>query len=277
MERILVAVDMTGVSRNALGRGARLAQATGAALNILHAVPSSAFDKDAPEIRRFVQEAVQEVIDELPAPRPDYSLRIAARDPQDAILREAQRLGADLIVLGAHGEPRLRDAIFGTTATHVVRHAGCPVLVAQNDPARPYEKIMLALGGAEDAKALREITTAVAPGGTLFGVNAFDPSLGRLFAGRAAFEKEADAREAAIAAALKGGEAVVQHGDPLTVLMDEARELAPDLVAMGTSQRAYLNSYAVDALFWCERDLLIVPIAERPVAAKPALGGALFA
>lgn len=276
MKRILVAIDMTPVSRNALGRGARLAQATGAALHVLHAVPSSAFRQDAPEVRRFVQEAVQEVIEELPAPRPDFSLRISADKPQDAIPSEAEKIGADLIVLGAHGEPRFRDAIFGTTATHVVRHAGCPVLVAQGDAAIPYAKVMLALGVAEEAKALREITDTVAPGAALFGVSAFDPSLGRLFAGRAAFETEADAREAEIADALEGGEVMVEHGDPLTVLMDEAHAIAPDLVAMGTRQRAYLNSYAVDALFWCERDLLVVPLRGDGVSRQLSSGRALL-
>ena len=276
MKMILVAVDMTGTSRNALARAALIAQATGASLHVLHAVPSRALGKTA-GVRCAVQDAVQEVIAELPSPRPDFSLRISARETQDAILREAQKIGADLIVLGAHGEPRFRDAIFGTTATHVVRHADCPVLVAQNDASRPYAKVMLALKNAEEARSLRELTDVLAPGAALFGVNAFDPSLGRLFAGRDALEREADTREAVLGGSLTDGEAVVQDGDPLTVLMDEARELAPDLVAMGTSQRAYLNSYAVDALFWCERDLLIVPTQARSATAKLALGGAVFA
>jgi nucleotide-binding universal stress UspA family protein len=277
MKTILVAIDMTGASRNALGRAARLAQTTGASLRVLHAVPSRALGKEVSKVRCFVQEAVQEVIEEVPAPRPDFSLRITARDAQEAILREAQKVGADLIVLGAHGEPRFRDAIFGTTATHVVRHADCPVLVAQNDASRPYGKVMFALGSAEEAKCLRETTNVLAPGAALFGVNAFDPSLGRLFAGRDALEREAETRETMISDALPGGEAVAEAGDPLTVLMDEARALAPDLVAMGTRQRAYLNSYAVDALFWCERDLLIVPAPGRAATAKLSLGGAVFA
>lgn len=277
MKTILVAIDMTGASRNALGRAARLAKAAGASLHVLHALPSRDPGKETPEVRRLVREAVREVIDELPEPRPEFELRITARRAQEAILREARKIGADLVVLGAHGKPRFRDAIFGTTATHVVRHADGPVLVAQNDPAGPYAKVMLAIGDPEEAKALRALTDALAPGAALFGVNAFDPSLGRLFAGRAALDAEADAREDRIADALPGGEAVVGTGDPLTVLMDEARDLAPDLVAMGTSQRAYLNSYAVDALFWCERDLLIVPMQSRPATANPGLGGALFA
>jgi nucleotide-binding universal stress UspA family protein len=277
MKTILVAIEMTGASREALGRAARLAQTTGASLRILHAVPPHTFGKEAPEVRRLIEEAVEEVLNELPGPRPDVSLRVSARDTREAILDEAEKVHADLIVLGAHGEPRFRDAIFGTTATHIVRRADCPVLIAQGDAAVPYAKVMLALSRADEAKALREIADELAPGAALIGVSAFDPSLGQLFTGRDALEREAGAREAEIASALAESRAVVEGGDPLTVLMDEARELAPDLVAMGTSQRAYLNSYAVDALFWCERDLLIVPAHDRPAAVKSSLGGAVFA
>ncbi len=276
MKTILAAIDMTAASRSALGRAARLAGAAKASLRILHVVPSHAFGKDSPEVRRFVEEAVQEVIEEQPEPRPAFSVRITGKGIEEAILEEARNAGAGLIVLGAHGEPRFRDAIFGTTATHVVRHADCPVLVARNDPALPYTKVMLALDDSGEAKRLRETVDALAPGAALFGVSAFDPSLGRLFAGREALDKEAAARAARIAEALPGSTPIVGTGDPLTVLMDEARMLAPDLVAMGTSQRAYLNSYAVDALFWCERDLLVIPVEEAEAPARPSPGGALF-
>lgn len=289
MKKLLVAIDMTEGSRRALERAARIAAASGASLRILHAVPSRAFDKDGSEVRGFVKDAVREVIDQLPAPRPAFSLRISTCDPQQVILEEARKAGADMIVLGAHGEPRLRDAIFGTTATHVVRHSDRPVLVVQNDADKPYRKVMLALDGPEQVKALLAMTGALAPGAELVGVHAFDPPLGRIFAGREALLREADRREAEIGKALTealsgatpvpaiSSKAIVDGGDPLTVLMDEAKALRPDLVVMGTSRRAYLNSYAVDAVFWCEQDLLVVPELRPAEAAPSSLGGTVFA
>ena len=277
MKRILVAIDMTDGSGNALGRALRLAQTTGASLRVLHAVPSPAFDMEPSAVRRLVCKAVAEMVEALPAPHPDVTIRISSLHKAEAILNSAQRFGADLIVLGGHAEPRFRDAIFGTTATHVVRHAVCPVLVAQSDPTKPYHTAMLALSGVEEGKALHGVTDVLAPGAALTGVNAFDPSMGKLFGRRVALEKEARDHAKALGTALPGVKPLVETGDPLTVLMDQARELDPDLVVMGTSQRAYLNSYAVDALFWCERDLLIVPSPRRPVAAAPGLGGAVFA
>lgn len=288
MKKLLVAIDMTEGSRRALERATRIAAASGASLLILHAVPSRAFDKDGPEVRGFVKDAVREVIDALPAPRPAFSLRISTCDPQQVILEEARKAGADLIVLGAHGEPRLRDAIFGTTATHVVRHSDRPVLVVQNDADKPYRKVMLALDGPDQVKSLLGMTGALAPGAELVGVHAFDPPLGRIFAGREALIREADRREAEIGKALAEAtvdakqvpilsKAIVDGGDPLTVLMDEAKELRPDLVVMGTSRRAYLNSYAVDAVFWCEQDLLVVPEPAPAEDSASSLGGTVFA
>ena len=288
MKKLLVAIDMTEGSRRALDRAARIAAASGASLRILHAIPSRAFDKDGPKVRRFVKDAVREVIDALPAPRPAFSLRISTCDPRQVILEEARKGGADMIVLGAHGEPRLRDAIFGTTATHVVRHSDRPVLVVQNDAYMPYEKVMLALDGPERVKALLAMTGDLAPNAELVAVHAFDPPLGRIFAGREALIREADRREAEIGKALAealadakvpaiSSKAIVDGGDPLTVLMDEAKALRPDLVVLGTSQRAYLNSYAVDAVFWCEQDLLVVPEPAPVEAAPPSLGGTVFA
>ncbi len=45
------------------------------------------------------------------------------------IVRCADELGAELIVIGACGHSKLDRLLIGTTAERVVRHARCPVLV----------------------------------------------------------------------------------------------------------------------------------------------------
>ena len=45
------------------------------------------------------------------------------------ILREAQRWGADLIVMGTHGRRGLGRLAFGSNAEHVARHSDIPVLL----------------------------------------------------------------------------------------------------------------------------------------------------
>ncbi len=50
--------------------------------------------------------------------------------PYVEIVNAAQRIGADLIVMGSH-RPELRDYLLGENAARVVRHAPCSVLVVR--------------------------------------------------------------------------------------------------------------------------------------------------
>ena len=47
----------------------------------------------------------------------------------EAIRQAAERLGADAIVLGAHGHGRAHEALLGSVSGDVVRHARRPVFV----------------------------------------------------------------------------------------------------------------------------------------------------
>jgi nucleotide-binding universal stress UspA family protein len=51
--------------------------------------------------------------------------------PQDAIVEEALRWGADLIVLGSHGYGRVRRVLLGSVAGAVVAKAPCSVEVVR--------------------------------------------------------------------------------------------------------------------------------------------------
>jgi nucleotide-binding universal stress UspA family protein len=56
-----------------------------------------------------------------------------------AILAVAERVGADLIVIGCKGLTGLERAIVGSTAEQVVREAGCTVEVAKS---KRYERVL---------------------------------------------------------------------------------------------------------------------------------------
>lgn len=51
--------------------------------------------------------------------------------PRPTILRTADRLRADLIVMGTHGRTGLAHVVFGSVAEHVVRYARMPVLTVR--------------------------------------------------------------------------------------------------------------------------------------------------
>lgn len=276
MKRILVANDLGANSANALARAIRIAAQAGAELRILHVAVEAEELEACPSTHRRIETEARIMAEELGAPTLDISVAISGAAPANAIVREAERFNADLIVIAAHGEPRLRDAIFGTTGTHVVRFSPCPALVVQTEDWQPYAKALIAIDDTGTAPAICGTANEVAPAAELFAVHAFFPTLGEAVEGEAAFERDRAHDElemTKVLAAVRPGQgpapaaghhAIVATGDVLDVLMDQAEALAPDLIVMGTRPEAtYLGSHAVDALFWSTRDVLVVPEREH--------------
>lgn len=84
-------------------------------------------------VRRDYQE---EATDQLRQLVPDGFIgtcdaQVIQGHPADAIVRLAQELPADLIVMGTHGRTGLAHVLLGSVAEKVVRHAPCPVLTVR--------------------------------------------------------------------------------------------------------------------------------------------------
>jgi nucleotide-binding universal stress UspA family protein len=66
----------------------------------------------------------------------------------EAIVTEAGRMGADLIVMGTHGRGGLARFLLGSVADRVIRLAPCPVLsVREGRPADPIRSAPPAAAG----------------------------------------------------------------------------------------------------------------------------------
>jgi nucleotide-binding universal stress UspA family protein len=61
---------------------------------------------------------------------------VQAGEPRKTILEVAERLPADLLVIGAHNKRSVLDVVLGGTAGHVSRHATCPVIMV-TPPRKP--------------------------------------------------------------------------------------------------------------------------------------------
>ncbi|EWH01541.1 hypothetical protein Q427_13415 [Halomonas sp. BC04] len=55
-------------------------------------------------------------------------------DPRRAIVKEAMREQADLIVIGKRGRNRIQEFLLGSTAEAIARDAHCPVLMVPGKP-----------------------------------------------------------------------------------------------------------------------------------------------
>ena len=146
--QILVATDLTPISRAAVARAHVLARQQHAHLHLLHVVPDPTrhpyvVDSVAIDWERLRAEACGAGRRALIAAvrrlgrdhrRTSVEARIGA--PAPAILEYARRHAVDLIVLGSHGRGRLAAALLGNVTDAVVRGARCPVMIVRAAPAR---------------------------------------------------------------------------------------------------------------------------------------------
>lgn len=70
--------------------------------------------------------------------------------PAQVILDGAQTVSADLIVVGARGRSRVAETVLGSVSHRVLSHASRPTLIVKG-PARPIQRVLVAIEGRDDA------------------------------------------------------------------------------------------------------------------------------
>ena len=137
---ILLPIDLDQPSSwiHALPQALKLCEMSGANLHVLTVVPDfgmSIVSQYFPEDYR--KEAIANVMERLkdfvkqhvPSGVPVQHV-LGEGTVYDVILSIANKIHADLIVMGSH-RPVLQDYLIGPNATRVVRHAKCSVLVVR--------------------------------------------------------------------------------------------------------------------------------------------------
>lgn len=142
---VLAATDFSESCHKALTKAVELAKADRAALHIVHSVEyvppmDSSFGTISPfevdltgQMVEIARTRLEKLGRELGIP--EQRLRVELGSPKVEIIRVAEEISADLIVLGSHGRHGL-GLLLGSTASSVVNHAKCDVLsVRLNDEA----------------------------------------------------------------------------------------------------------------------------------------------
>lgn len=160
VRKILVPIDYSSDSQQALLWGMSLAEKYGSKLIFFHAIPKAIeevfpqgigvtsppayyLQRMAPGNRPFgeqpiiidlVDKAVGELQDfahkHLKGPMP-LEGKVGVGKPAEEILHVARDEGVDLIVMGTHGRTGLRHLLLGSVAEEVTRHAPCPVFTVR--------------------------------------------------------------------------------------------------------------------------------------------------
>ena len=130
---VLAAVDFSESSRVALAFAAGLAQQCGAALHVLHAEDPLLFAAAASanvDLTAETRDELQRFIALVPAAAALSPCRdVVNGNPVSVILDIANREGADLIVLGAHGMSGAGRVLFGSVTQGVLLRANRSILV----------------------------------------------------------------------------------------------------------------------------------------------------
>jgi nucleotide-binding universal stress UspA family protein len=142
-DTILVPVDDDPMSRHALRIAADLAQRVGAKLIVMHVVePFPTYTADVArllpkgEIERSQEEYAEALLEGMRGEMPDgadvtFLVRRSERRPWQAIVRAAEEIEADLIVMGTHGREGVVRAFLGSVAERTARHAEVPVMLVR--------------------------------------------------------------------------------------------------------------------------------------------------
>jgi hypothetical protein len=127
MKTILCSIDLSPFSPAVLRYGAGLARCFGARLAVFHSVYS------AEDCRADL------VIAALSHPAPGNMTvkTVLAQTPRaEALLEQAERRAADLLVAGVRRQSGIRHVAAGSATEAALRHSPCPVL-AVPEPDRP--------------------------------------------------------------------------------------------------------------------------------------------
>lgn len=123
---ILCPIDFSEYSRRALDHAVTIArwyESTITALHVCPIVPVAAYaarEQLMAEVTRFVEAEN--------APGVPIEIMIGEGDVANEILRQANALGADLLVIGTHGRSGFDRLVLGSATEKVLRKADCPVL-----------------------------------------------------------------------------------------------------------------------------------------------------
>lgn len=288
---IVAATDFSKGASLAVGRAARIAGERNGRLLLAHVLNETAWAGVGAALHRGGRKRpdASEVASAMPESEARRLARRLGRRVEGVLLRGAvsdaladlvAARGADLLVMGAHGEKWLRYLLVGGTALKVLRRSTCPVLVVRRSPRRAYGKTVVAVDLSDRAVAVARAAFALLPGAEHHLVHAFHvPFEGRMrLAGST--EREIDRlrlnahREAKLgldplASRSRGRSPVritkeLDCGHAASVIMVMQGRLRPDLTVLGkhsgpAGMERVLGSTTQNVPYNSPGDVLVVP------------------
>lgn len=211
-----------------------------ARLNLLHVVPEQAGD-DFQEHWQKAAGIVADAIQRLGLDPADVNAIIRQGDTKQTVLKVADELDADLILMGSRGLGRLQSILANSSSQYVFQLSTRPMLLVRDDLyVRHVNRVMVALDGTgvgDDALKIACELVREIPGGTLAGVHIsrqdIQPSRGGKSPADMVIEKAVQ-RARSLGVDLQG---VHGTGDVGRGVCATAEELKADLLVIASQDR----------------------------------------
>jgi nucleotide-binding universal stress UspA family protein len=303
--RVLLATDLSRCAESATRLTASLPWPKSTTILVLGVIETArpvvdvgrSAGTDERDAREFTY-AVRLVSETLAAPGRTVETITTFGHPADAIVEEAARFRADLVIMGSRGRGPVRSALLGSVSAEVVDRAPCPVLIARR------ERISSVVFGADG-----ETRTAVAADVLAWPIFADVPirvvtvanvhlPYGAAAESRAKFDaavssylkktseedtrcdRIAKQRAAQLTALGVRATSEVRHGPPAKAILATADAFGADLIVVGSRgdrglHRMVVGSTAREILYEASCSVLIArqqPAAELDEMAAFAIG-----
>lgn len=290
LNQLLTATDLSASSLHAVDRGFLIASETRAKYTVLHALGLDALAPlravlggDTSAVSQSISEEMRAALTRiLSDPSRNFGVSAALLlEPgmaASAIPGCAKAIGADLILVGAHGTGFLQRFLLGSTVSRLVRTSKQPVLVVKEPCRAPYRRILAAVDFSPASLQAITLARKVAAEADLLLLHVFDvPFEGKLrFAGVSddvIHRYQIDAREHAVrqlhelakAANLAATDydPLVRHGDATRHILTEEERCDCDLIVVGkhgtnATEELLLGSVTKHVLAESRSDVLVV-------------------
>jgi nucleotide-binding universal stress UspA family protein len=264
---VLCAVDFSDHSAQAVRWAAALADEASSVLHVVSVVDplmpmAAAIAYDLESLTADMRADLRDFLTGIDAANPrlrEVTLHLPIGHAGREILRTAESVRADVIVLGTRGLGAVRRLLLGSTTHRVMRDGGVPVLAVplpDSADARPFTRGGAVVAAIDVERPCRnQIRTAAALAGdwgsSLVLVHALEPvQLPERWRHRVSDAQQQARRQSAeerldAAAALVHDvdvETVVEAGDPQAVLATVANERSAQLLVIGLGDPARLAS-----------------------------------
>lgn len=302
--RVLLAIDGSDPASLAVDLVADIAWPSGTTIRVVEAIETGAAlfggpwptlalvqaDELEAQLRLGANVTVQEAQARLTRPGLTVESEVLRGRPAGALVDDARRMAADLIVVGSRGYGTIESMLLGSVSAEVIDRAMTPVLVARR---HRIDRVVLAWDGSTSASRAAEVlrrwpifarssvrVVSVAdievPWWSGFP-EAGSPELMPLWldamvASRSHRDQLASAMTVELEAAGLTAEADRREGDAATEILAAANAFEADLILLGTHGRTgvvrlVLGSVARNVLHYASCSVLVV--RETPAVADP--------